>query len=179
MRSFVSGLILAAAACSGPAPGPVATPRPQAATAPAPTPVIALDPAKGVVLPADKAQRLAHQCSRKSPGPVTGVWLPSPDMIADLEASLGMELERRIAATPSAGVTPQDYYRQYGGILIGERQVIYVNGVAARTVERELPGGETWKTEPAMICDGGTITFGVEYDPATKTFSNFAFNGRA
>ena len=34
-----------------------------------------------------------------------------------------------------------------------------------------------WRTQATQICDGGTITFGVEYDPATGQFSNFAFNG--
>ncbi len=177
MRHIISLLALAAAACSEPAPSAARSPAPQADPAPAPTPQVALDPAKGVVLSPDRALDLAHQCSRRSPGPVTGSWSPSPQMIADLEAGLGIVLERQIAATPSAGVTPQDYYRQYAGLLIGGRQVIYVNGVAARTVERDA-SGERWKTEPAMICDGGTITFGIEYDPATKAFSNFAFNGR-
>ena len=30
-----------------------------------------------------------------------------------------------------------------------------------------------------MVCDGGPAFFGVEYDPKTKTFTHFAFNGIA
>jgi len=172
MRRFVSLLILAAAACSEPAPAPVP------AAAPAPTPVVALDPAKGAILPAEKAQQLSHQCSRISPGPVTGSWAPEGATIQDLEARLGAELEKQLAPVSDAGATPQDYYRQYAGLIIGGRNIIYINGIHANAIERDQRGTDTWKTEPAMICDGGTITFGVEYDPATHAFANFAFNGR-
>ena len=34
-----------------------------------------------------------------------------------------------------------------------------------------------WRTAPISICDGGALAFGVEYDPATGAFANFAFNG--
>jgi hypothetical protein len=172
MRQVVSLVILALAACAEPAPAPVAEPAP----APAPRPASVLDPARGAILPPDKAQQLAHQCSRLSPGPVTGTWTPTPAMIAELESALGAELEKQIAATPETGFTPQTYYRQYAGLMIGGREVIYVNGVAAGVVEHD--GNDLWKTRPITICDGGTITFGVEYDPATRALSNFAFNGR-
>lgn len=169
MRLLLAVLILASA-CSE--PGEQRAPMPPTEHILAPL----LDPAKGVLLPPDKAETLTRQCSRKSPGPLTGTWTPTPGAIADLEARLGAELEKQIAATPNTGASPQDYYRQYAGLLLAGKQVIYINGIAAGAVERET--GERWKTEPIMICDGGSITFGVEYDPATKSFENFAFNGQ-
>jgi hypothetical protein len=147
-----------------------------------PVPVVQLDPAKGAILPLGKAERLGKQCSRPSPGPVTGTWSPSKAMIADLEFALGEQIERELKAIPKEGPKPQDYYRQYAGLLIGGKQVIYVNGVQGSVVERDEGAGRPkrglWTNEPIMICDGGMVTFGVEYDPATKAFGNFAFNGR-
>lgn len=144
---------------------------------PAPTPV-SIDPAHGAVLTAEKAQTLAKQCSRISPGPVTGTWQPSASDIRELEAGLGVELATQLM--PEDAAKPDDYYRQYAGLIVGGgRRIIYVNGLHRSAVERAPEDQrESWKTEPAMICDGGSITFGVEYDPATKTFAKFAFNGR-
>lgn len=151
-----------------------------------PMPVVQLDPARGAILPTNKTERLARQCSRKSPGPVTGTWSPTKAMIADLEFHLGEEIQTRLAPIPEAGATPQDYYRQYAGLLIGGKQIIYINGVHASVVDRDItreqgagrPQRGLWSNEPIMICDGGTLTFGVEYDPETKAFDKFAFNGR-
>lgn len=147
-----------------------------------PVPVVQLDPAKGAILTAAKGERLGKQCSRPSPGPITGTWSPSKTQISDLEFALGEQIERELKAIPRPGATPQGYYRQYAGLLIGGQQIIYVNGVQDSVVERDEGAGRPkrglWTNEPVMICDGGTITFGVEYDPATKAFANFAFNGR-
>lgn len=71
--------------------------------------------------------------------------------------------------------SPQDYYRQYAGFIIGGRRVIYVNGVDAGLIERGRPSD--WRTQALDICDGGPLTFGVEYNVARRGFDNFAFNG--
>jgi hypothetical protein len=36
-----------------------------------------------------------------------------------------------------------------------------------------------WRRQIVAVCDGGPQFFGVEYDPDTKTFSHFEFNGIA
>jgi hypothetical protein len=185
MQFRVMAMLLAmtlAPACSQSVAPPVETSTPEAP----PVPIVQLDPAKGAILPVSKTERLARQCSRKSPGPVTGTWSPTRTMIADLEFTLGEELEQKLKAIPEAGAKPQDYYRQYAGLLIDGRQVIYINGVHNSVIDRDLareqgagrPQRGLWSNEPVMICDGGTLTFGVEYDPATKAFDRFAFNGR-
>lgn len=171
-----------AAACSQSVAPPVETATPEAP----PVPIVQLDPARGAILPVNKTERLARQCSRKSPGPVTGTWSPTKAMIADLEFHLGEEIQTRLSPIPDAGAKPQDYYRQYAGLLIGGKQIIYINGVHASVVDRDItreqgagrPQRGLWSNEPVMICDGGTLTFGVEYDPETKVFDKFAFNGR-
>jgi hypothetical protein len=183
MRVPVVVTILLASACGqqgATPPASVSPVSPEQAQMPAPPSPDApkLDPAMGAMLAADKAASLARQCSRISPGPVDGSWQPSEAQIAGLEARLGAEIERQLAATSAAGSKPQDYYRQYAGFVIGGKQVIYVNGIHRQAVDRAPePQRSSWKTDPQMICDGGTITFGAEFDPEAGTFQNFAFNG--
>jgi hypothetical protein len=130
------------------------------------------------VLTGDAARMLARQCSRTSPGPVEDIWTPTDTEAYAIEDELILLLAREME---NAGQSPSPggYYRQYAGFVIGGRRIIYVNGVDESAVEHD-PNAQhrfDWRTQPILICDGGPITFGVEYDPATRQFSNFAFNG--
>lgn len=162
---------LALVACAQP-PSPGVTP-----TTPAPATPSAFPENTSTLLAGDAANALGRQCSRVSPGPIDSQWNPKAQDLAELETALPRELAARLA---NAGVTaaPSDYYRQYAGFVIAGRRVIYVNGIERGAVER-APGPVPfdWRTQAVQICDGGTITFGVEYDPATAAFANFAFNG--
>lgn len=136
-----------------------------------------LDAARGAVLPLHKVRDLAVQCSREKPGPIERTWWPGAGVIRKLEAGLGDELARQLATVSNAR-SPRDYYRQYAGFVIGGRQIVYVNGIDQRVIERTSDGGvDVWRSQAIGVCDGGSVTFGVEYDPATDVFSNFAFNG--
>ena len=66
------------------------------------------------------------------------------------------------------------YFFQYAGLIAGGRKFIYVNSFRG-----DVGDFPNWKTQPVMVCDGGDAFFGAEYDPQTKTFANFAFNGFA
>jgi hypothetical protein len=120
----------------------------------------------------ERALELTEQCSRISPGPVESTWTPSESDIRAMEPALlervGQELTDA-SAQENAGA----YIRQYGGLVIGGKRVIYTHGFLERIDDPD----EGWRTHARIICDGGPITFGVEYDPATREFSNFAFNG--
>src|ERR1700710_444972 len=122
-----------------------------------------LNPAWGVVFPGAPAPLLARQCSRTAPR-AEGAWLPAPADIAKLEAGLGKVLT-------GANVQPGAYFRQYGGLIVGGRHIIYVNGGRSPAVHAD------WRTVPIGLCDGGALVFGVEFDPATGAFAHFAFNG--
>jgi hypothetical protein len=144
----------------------------------------ALDPKWGVVFAGEKARELARECSRPSPGPISGTWTPTPRIIRDLEIGLPPVLARELTRYGSTA-EPSTYYRQYGGLIIGGRRIVYVNGfhrqIVDNAVENVRHGGHAdptkWRRQAALICDGGAITFGVEYDPAARTFANFYFNG--
>lgn len=170
MRLLIFSLALIAASC---APPPAPAPEPsQPQTAPV------LHPDQRTILTDPEALRLAHQCSRVSPGPVQSQWTPTDAQIAALEPTLATVIATHLQA---AGLQPSpgDYYRQYAGFVIGGRRVIYINGVDHSAIERNPDPAHPfdWRTQAVSICDGGPVTFGVEYDVATTYFSVFAFNG--
>lgn len=175
VRQFFPILFLALAACTQPEENRLccAAPEPPAVQ----DGVASLwTPETRTVLTGDAARALAHQCSRISPGPVSDVWTPSDADLDTLEDPLIVQLARELEARGESP-SPGGYYRQYAGFVIGGKRVIYVNGVSEAAIERDL-GNATfdWRTQPVQICDGGSITFGAEYDPATHQISNFAFN---
>jgi hypothetical protein len=128
----------------------------------------------GVIFPASKAQALLHQCSRGTPQEVKGFWQPQISQIAELEQLLPGLLEKNFSGQRPPPV--QDYRRQYAGLIVQERRLIYVNGFLSGKQDRESEG---WRTNPVVVCDGGNGFFGVEYDPQTKSFQSLAFNGVA
>jgi hypothetical protein len=128
------------------------------------------------VLTGDAARTFTHQCSRVSPGPVEDLWTPSEAEISAMDALLILELSRQLEAAGQSP-SPGDYHRQIAGFVIGGKRVIYVNGVQEQALALSSDSTFDWRTQAVQICDGGTITFGVEYDPATQQFANFAFNG--
>lgn len=163
MRFSVLALtLLCAAACSG---EPIAVP------------TSAFAPDSGVVFEGDKARELTQQCSRAAPGPAEETWTPEAADIAAMEPALATLIDTELYAQwPNEALSASDYRRQYGGLIVGGRRIIYINGFRAEGEDGEIA---VWRTWPMIICDGGPITFGVEYDPADGSFSNFAFNGVA
>jgi hypothetical protein len=170
MRRLLFGLIVLAAACAQPAPPASDAVQEHVAR------LWTTD--TRTILDGEQARALAHQCSRVSPGSVQSLWTPTSAQLDAVEGGLILLLARQLEAAGQSP-SPGDYYRQYAGFMIGGRRVIYVNGVAESAVEREPNPAHPfdWRTQAIGICDGGTITFGVEYDVTTRRFSNFAFNG--
>jgi hypothetical protein len=96
-----------------------------------------------VVLPADYwPPNMYKWCSREAPDR-GGYWAPDSETIELLEVALPLALQRaleRQIKDPSRRPAPADYYRQYIGIRIGRRQVVYINGFHKSFVERLRPG---------------------------------------
>jgi hypothetical protein len=132
----------------------------------------------GVVFPPDKAKTLLAQCSRGAPSGVTGFWAPEHAQIVQLEMLLPGLLENQLSGQRHPPV--QYYKRQYAGLIMQNRRVIYVNGFASYPDDpyekKERESGK-WRTRAEMVCDGGPAFFGVEYDPSTEAFAHFEFNG--
>jgi len=81
-----------------------------------------------------------------------------------------------------------NYARQYGGIILDGRKLIYINAFAAdgifldektgkRVVYSRLSYFPRWRQEVMAICDGGPTNFGAVYDPQTAKFEQFSFSG--
>ena len=130
---------------------------------------------RSVVLPASDYARVLMLCSREGPRGVEGSWEVSAGVVLDLERDLPKLARLRSSACCLWGGRVRDpgsYYRQYVGIVVGSRRLVYVNAF------RSLPG-PSWRSEPVGGCDGGEGHWGVVYDPATRRFSDLAFNGEA
>jgi hypothetical protein len=130
-------------------------------------------PAGAVILPGSKANALLSQCSRGAPS-ANGTWRPSPADIRSLEAQLPSALRRLRATDGALGRAPAGYGRQYVGIVVSGRRLVYGNYFR---LGDPLLGD--WRTGPVMVCDGGTNFFGVTYDVAAGRIIDIQFNGLA
>jgi hypothetical protein len=113
-------------------------------------------------------------CSRSGPK-VEGTWTASESDIANMEDRL-----QEIAVLRSKGwpkdlriTNPRAFFRQYIGIVVAGRRLIYVNAFAF------LDSMSMWRERFVDICDGGTSVWGVLYDPDTKDFFDLSINGVA
>jgi len=153
------------------------------------TPALALpplDPKDGAIFPEAHAKDLLRQCSRAAPGPVEGTWAPSAGQIKELETRLPEALDNVFAKRGAYRDRPHDFLRQYAGFIVHGRKIVYMNAFPRELLDEEKGffdqrkiAPPDWRSEAKGVCDGGPAFFGVEYDPATKTFSHFAFNGLA
>ncbi|MFT3728408.1 MAG: hypothetical protein QM759_11345 [Terricaulis sp.] len=163
MRAFIILAILGLAACSPGRHVPLHVAR-------------ELGSETRTVLSGAEALKLTHQCSRASPGPVSGQWTPSADDLDAFDVPLTDVLRGQLLR---AGVTaaPRDYDRQFAGFIVNGRRVIYVNGFNRSTTDNQPNTSFDWHTQAVAICDGGPITFGAEFDAETHQVTKFAFNG--
>ncbi|OLK76503.1 hypothetical protein [Xanthomonas oryzae] len=113
------------------------------------------------------AEQVLQPCSRdspaKHPGQISGYWAPSHQQIEQLEA-------RQDALTPTIA-EPREFDRQYVGVMIQGRQLIYINAFKLPNTPEVKPA-----TEAIQVCDGGSMFWGALYDPQTGAFSQIAVN---
>ena len=135
-----------------------------------------------VVFPESSAGTLLKQCTRRLTPRADQFWVPDAKTIRQLERvlrpALQQALDRQFEARhrkPAA-----EYYRQYGGIVIGGRRVVYVNGfhkLHLQMFNEAYPDRRpTWRKQAVNVCDGGSLFFGAEYDVATGTIGTIQFN---
>jgi hypothetical protein len=141
-----------------------------------------LDPRDSVIYPPEHARVLLQQCSRGTPTGVERTWMPAKRQVAELEDLLPAALATALQEHSRDPKHVRDYLRQlpnlsreYGGFVVHGRKIIYLSAALLgphRTVRPDY-------TRHIAVCDGGDTFFGVEYDPSTRAFSNFQFNGIA
>lgn len=139
------------------------------------------------------SREVLRQCSRRTPSFVRDLWRPTGDEVRALEARLGPRLDSELTTIALMGkprLHAADYYRQYVGLRRWSgRRTIYVNGFHRELLEswqrthalrtdRKVDSIQ-WRVDVISVCDGGTLFFGVEYDPLTGEVGRILFNSRA
>jgi len=141
------------------------------------TPSLADDVAFTVLAPT-QVMHLDRLCSRDGPGLISSGWSPTAGQIAQAEA----RLPSFVTANRRPKGPLREYYRQYLGVVIGDRKLIYVNLFPRWLLERrELLGlvRHDWRTGFVDICDGGDEFWGALFDPEAARFFSPRFNGAA
>lgn len=129
---------------------------------------------RSVVLPESAAQQIAQPCSRPGPPKFDGTWKPTDADIHAMESRLTRvsRLRSKSGVIGARIEHPDRYYRQYVGIIVGKRKLIYINAFC----DDEPPS--YWQERPVNVCDGG-CSWGVVYDIVTGEFSHLELNGVA
>ena len=121
------------------------------------------------------ASELTSQCSRYAPENFEGTWEPSDVDIQELEKRFALIEDMQAEKCCALGATVSDvhaYYRQYVGIIVNGRKLIYINAIR-RGAEHDFD----WRAKPLIACDGGFAFWGALYDPEDSRFLDLAFNG--
>ena len=132
-------------------------------------------PGRSVVLPASESEALEF-CSRSGPSTAEGAWDVPVDVVAALERDLHKLSRLEATGCCLLGGTirhPEEYFRQYLGLLVGGRQVVYVNAF------RSVATHPHWQAAAVGVCDGGSDYWGALYEPEARRFSDLAINGSA
>ena len=143
---------------------------------------VTLLPGRSVVLGPSQAEAAVQQCSRAAPR-IEGAWEPTQRDIEQLEADLGQIRRMRSEECCYSGAGVEDaneFYRQYVGVVIGGRRMIYVNAFPATEFDdwpSDVVPLPDWEAKAFIVCDGGSAYWGVIYDPERRHFSMLAFNG--
>ena len=124
-----------------------------------------------VVLRSADAKVFKNLCSRTGLPKFDSAWQPSEGDIRTMESrlsriSLLQEKQRNVKIEH-----PEQYFRQYVGIILGKRKLIYINAFCIAVT--------SWRQRGVNVCDGGNCFWGVLYDSETHEFSDLNVNGNA
>jgi hypothetical protein len=106
----------------------------------------------------------------------TDYWTPTESEVLSIETELGSFLKEnanafRFTETP-VWERLEEYSRQYLGIILGEKKIIYAN-FFCRSFETD------WRKEFVFVLDGGSCFFQFMYDINTSEFFDLRVNGEA
>lgn len=133
-----------------------------------------------MVLSQSVASKFAKRqlCSRPGPPRFDGTWTPTDADIRALESHLSKisELHTKTFRSGRQIQHPEEYYRQYFGIRVGKKNLIYINAFDDSLTSLDEKILQMWRTTPIIGCDGGKSFWGAVYDPASGTFSDLEIN---
>ncbi|MFN8002791.1 MAG: hypothetical protein U0X75_17435 [Acidobacteriota bacterium] len=124
---------------------------------------------EGFLLTGEEAKLLVGHCTTVYSAGVEAYWTPNQTDLRQLEHDLNSYL-----ASPNVDGLNQ-YLRQYAGVIKNGRKQIVDSGVQAAIAQR-LQNDQPMSDKAIVLCGGGTMMYGVEYDVETRSFSSFTFN---
>jgi hypothetical protein len=124
-----------------------------------------------VIFPFSQAKALLDQCSRGAPPLGSSGWTPAASDIARFEVALPAALKAE-GARQGLASAPKGWGRQYVGMILSGRRVIYGNFFPLRQGEFD-----DWRASPVTVCDGGQAFFGALYDADRGQMVSVDFNG--
>ena len=104
-----------------------------------------------------------------------GYWTPIEEDIQTLEGNLDSFLREHAESfrrQPPVWEQLSDYKRQYAGVIINGKRVIYGNFFCTET-------GVDWREEWVFVMDGGDCFFQLQFDMESGTFTELLVNGEA
>jgi hypothetical protein len=139
-------------------------------------------PGSSTILMPGQAAHLTRPCDHPTSPGLVGTWLPSQTDIRDLEHQLDNLIEHALGyrIPPAQIPIPADYYRQYVGVTIEGRRVIYVSGFHKTFFQLEphlAADSSFWRSHAMPLCYVWIHHFRAEFDPNERRFRNMAFDG--
>jgi len=122
------------------------------------------------VLPESEAEEATKLCSRPGAPKFDGTWKPTAADVRSLETRLSRISDLRDVSGARVA-HPDRYYRQYIGILVKKRKLIYINALCESFIHEDSAERFT------NMCDGGNCFWGAVYDVSTEQFSDLNMNG--
>lgn len=132
-----------------------------------------------VVLPPTESENAARYFPRWPQETVNGTWALSQPDIDGLESNVHHVADISFPNPAYKGARiphPEEYFRQYAGVLVDHRKIVFVNALCREAGTKY----ETyWREKFVLVFDGGDCYWNVRYDPETKQFSQLMVNGVA
>ena len=148
----------------------------------------------GVVLGPRAAATLMAGCEPEKASP-RQIWTPDAAVLAQLDENLSLALRLALGrggASPTtaprgtsgpswtAGLHPDDFRRQYVGIMVEGRRVVHVNGFHKSRLAIEglrRPELLSWRTEAVLNCRNEPGFFTADYDVSQGRLTGLTLSG--
>ena len=143
----------------------------------------AYKPDYSTILPKSDGKKLLNQCSRSTPQNIQAYFDVTKEDVEQLEQNFKRlySLKSKGCCAPKAKVgNLKNYVYQYVGVEIYSKKYIYINALGffdKKEVQDNNFFFEDWKSRPVIICDGGSMFWGVLYNLESQKFSDLSMNG--
>ncbi|MEN3369080.1 MAG: hypothetical protein V7609_1223 [Verrucomicrobiota bacterium] len=120
---------------------------------------------------------------RESGYPADGFWKPKKSHLREVERALPTFLRKEMQSRPLGELSEvialaPKYRRQYVGMILNGRKVIWVNCIPQKS-ENGVDPFANWNREIVDVSDGGSGFWGVIYDVEKHSFERLILNGSA